>query len=78
MHVNNSYYIDTETGKIVRAPVQDFLKGDLHEWNTFYGEFVYEIWRGLTLKIDASYRKMNRGEQIKDLLITTVGLKIGE
>ena len=76
--VNNSYYIDTETGKIVRAPVQDFLKGDLHEWNTFYGEFVYEIWRGLTLKIDASYRKMNRGEQIKDLLITTVGLKIGQ
>ena len=76
--VNDSYYIDTDTGKIIRAPVQNFLKGDLHEWNTFYGQFVYEIWRGLTFKIDASYRKMNRGEQIKDLFITTVGIKIGE
>ena len=77
-NVSDSYYIDSETNKIIRAPVEDFLKGDLHEWNTFYGQFEYKIWRSLTFKIDTSYRKMNKGDQMKDLFITTVGLKIGE
>jgi hypothetical protein len=76
--INNSNFYDPITGKLSEALSTNFLKGDLHEWNTFYGQFIYEIWRGLTLKIDASYRKMNRGEQIKDLFITTVGIKIGE
>lgn len=73
---NTSYYLDPETGATVRAT--EFLEGDLHTWNRIFAEAVYEPWRGIKFLADISYRNINKGDQLNDQLIFTIGFVIGE
>ncbi len=76
--ISESYFIDPDTRAINRARSTSFLKGDLHEWNTISGEFEYQIYRGLSFSVEASYRTIQKGSQMNDLLITTFGIKISD
>lgn len=69
--INDSYYIDPDTGKIIRA-WKGFLSGDQHRWNRYTIEATYSPWRNITLTAEYSFRYMLEGEQLNNLSIFNV------
>ena len=74
--VNDSYYIDPDNGRIVRAST-GFLGGDEHRWNRYTVEATYSPWRGIKLTAEYSLRSMLQGDQLNDLSLFNITLLIG-
>lgn len=73
--INESYYIDPDTKRIVRNTT--FLDGDLHRWNRYTLEATYQPWRGITLNAEYSFRDMLQGNQLENLSFLNFSLVIG-
>lgn len=74
-NINDSYYIDPDTGLIIRA--SQYLGGDLHRWNRYTISAVYEPWRGVKLSGEYSFRYILQGQQLDNLSFLNFTLQIG-
>lgn len=75
-NINESYYQDPTTGRLIKET--NFLKGDIHKWNTFYTEIVYEPTRGVKFSAELNLRNITQGDRLNDLMILQFGISIGD
>ena len=73
--IMDSYYIDPDTGQIIRA--YEFLAGDLHRWNRFNIAASYEPWRAFKFTLEYSYRQMLQGTEMSDLSVFNFTIQVG-
>ena len=74
--INDSYYFDPTSQTLVKA--SNFLDGDVHKWNNFFIELIFEPIRAIKFKTSVSLRTITHGEQLKDLAIFNFGVTLGE